>query len=364
MSRTAEDVSASLSSDGPTLDPTDAIADLLIGDNKSELDEVKDEETPIQTSNQDDDEESNEEQKADDDSEGEEEGTLEEIAEGDVTWEGVLGVSEDSLSFDEAGNVAGFKTKVNGEEQIVSAADLVAGYQNNKSFTGKSQAHAEVVKDFEVQKERVQQVYASKLESVNALSKHFEKQLIAEFDDVNWTQLRVENPAEYAALRQDYAAKASELQGIQEAINKDKESVNKQTSEDNLAKQQTYMQSQYDQMLVNNPEWSDEKTRDTARDGFKAFVKDSYGFTDGEWDSVFDARLIELVKDAKKYHDGAAVAGKKTLKPVPKFQKSRGKGVKRQASKLEKLTAASKKATGGQKRDLQQSAVAELLLGG
>ena len=79
---------------------------------------------------------------------------------------------------------------------------------------------------------------------------------------------------------------------------------------------------------------------------------------------MFDARLIELIKDAKKYHEGATVAAKKKQKPVPKFQKSRGTGVKPKTSKLEKLTAASRKAQGGEKRDLQQSAVAELLLGG
>ena len=78
---------------------------------------------------------------------------------------------------------------------------------------------------------------------------------------------------------------------------------------------------------------------------------------------MFDARLIELIKDAKTYHEGLKVADKKKQKPVPKFQKSRGGG-KPKVSKLDKLTAASKKAHGADKRELQTSAVAELLTGG
>ena len=143
MSKTAEDVSASLTESRPgeaTLEPVDKIAELLVGDDKSEDDDDKGEATQTQTSTQDADDESNDDEANDDDSkDGEEDTTLEAVADGDPTWESVLGVSEDSLSFDENGNVAGFKTKVNGEEQIVSATDLLAGFQNNKAFTTKSQ---------------------------------------------------------------------------------------------------------------------------------------------------------------------------------------------------------------------------------
>ena len=371
MSTTAEDISATVSLEGQNnrpgesgLDAADQIAELLVGKDP-EAEEAEGEETQTQASTQGEGEESNEGEAKGEEAEGEKDTTLEAVADGDdETWESVLGVKEGDLSFDEEGNINGVNVKVNGESSTISMSDMIAGFQNNKAFTTKSQAHADVVKEFEVQKGQVEQVYASKLEAVDALSKHFEKQLIAEFDKVDWDDLRVKDPAEYAAMRSDYSAKANELSGIQEAIKTDKEAATKESFEANQQQEQVYRAAQYETMLVNNPEWSDEKVRDTAQAAFKTFVKDTYGFTDAEWNWVGDARLIEMIKDAKKFHEGTAVAAKKRGNPVPKFQKSGGQGQKPKVSKLEKLTTAASKAKGSARRDLQQSAVAELLLGG
>ena len=361
MSTSAEDVSAALTPTGASLSETDQIAELLTGEDESVKEDEQEEVTPTEASTQEADEESNEDGEAED---GEEETTLEAVAEeGEVTWENVLGVEEGQLSFDEEGNPVGFNVKVNGEASTVPTKDLIAGFQNNKAFTQKSQEHAEAVKAFEVQKEQVEQTYASKLESVDQLTQYFEKQLIAEWDGVNWEELRQRDPAEYAAARQDYAARAGELQNIKDAIGADKESQSKEILEAQQAKAQAFLAEQHEQMLANNPEWSDKKVLEQAQTKFKSFVKDRYGFSEQEFDSVFDARLIELIKDAQKYHEGAKVAAKKIVKPVPKFQKSRGGGAKPAASKLDKLTAAASKASGAEKRDLQTSAVAELLMG-
>lgn len=356
MSTTAEDVSTTLGNSEPSVDATDEIAALLTED-ETESEDTKDEETQTEESTEDEsDDESNEE------AEGEET-ELEENADGESTWESVLGVTEDKLSFDEAGNVAGINVKIDGESSTVSVGDLIAGYQTNKSVTQRSQNLAEEKKTFEGQKEQMEQTYASKLQTVDALTSHFEKQLIAEFDGIDWETLRVNDPAEYAAARQDFAVKANELQNIQGAIKADMTQQTQEVTQAQNAKAQEYMRKQFDTMLIKNPEWSDEKVRLKAQADFKTFVSDTYGFTEQEFESVFDARLIELIKDAQKYHVGAKVAAKKKLKPVPQFQKSRGTS-KPAVSKLDKLTAASRKAQGSEKRDLQASAVAELLTGG
>jgi hypothetical protein len=362
MSTTAEDISTTLSEEfdksEPSVDATDTIAELLVG-TESDEDDKSDDEDQTTLSNL-SDEESDELSDAEDDEPPPGESS---DAEGDQTWEGILGVSDGDLSFDEEGNIVGFNTKVNGETETVSAKNLLVGYQNNKSFTQKSQAHAEEVKAFNIQKEQVEQVYTSKLESVDALVKYFEKQLIAEYDGINWEQLRSEDPAEYAASRSDFTTKATEIQRIQEAIQKDMGDQQAEKQRDLLVARQEHLKQQFDLMVVNNPEWSDEKVRNAAKAEFKTFVNEQYGFTDQEFETVFDARLIELIKDAKRFHEAAKVADKKRQKPVPKFQKSVGGKGKPKHSQLDKLTAASKKAKGANKRDLQTSAVAELLTG-
>lgn len=363
MSTTAEDISTTLSEDKPvepSVDKTDAIAELLIGEDESESEDKEGGESPTELSTQDDDEESNEDGDAEDEVEAKAD---DDVDADELSWGSVLGVSEDKLSFDEDGNLVGFVAKVNGEATTLTADELLAGWQTNKAVTTKAQTLAEERKAFEDEKEQVTGTYSTKLESVDALSKYFEKQLISEYDEIDWTALRNDNPAEYAALKADFQDRASEMKKIQEAIAKDRESEQQKQMEEFAESQKQYLKQQFDQMLENNPEWADEKVRNQAKSDFVNFVGENYGFTVEEFDSVFDARLIELIKDAKRYHEAKQVASKKRGKPVPKFQKSVGGSKRKTPSQLEKLTAASKKARGAAKRDLQASAVAELLTG-
>ena len=360
MSTTAEDVSTTLTQEErANLSSEEQIAALLIEEDESEREDDTGEETQTEASTQTEDEESDEataeseeqqQQAASDDDE-------------EVTWGGVLGLRDDQMSFDEDGNLNGFITKVNGEATTISAEELLAGFQNNKANTTKAQEHAEAVKNFEVQMEQNKQEYVSKLESVEALSKHFERQLIAEYDDINWAQLKDDNPAQYAAMRLDFQNKAGELQQILDALDKDKQAEFAKHQEGIFEKQQAYKKQQFDLLIQNNPEWADKTKRDAAQADFRTFVNEQYGFTDQEFDLVFDARLIELIKDAKRFHDASKVASKKRQTPVPKFQKSVGGEKPKSSNKLDKLTKAIPKARGAEKRDLQATAVAELLMG-
>ena len=297
MSKTAEDVSTTLDLDGsreePSVDATDQIAALLADDGDSETKDDEAEVTQPEASTTDEDEESNEESEAED---GDEDTTLETVADDEVTWESVLGVADGKLSYDEEGNINGVNVKVNGESSTINMEDLIAGYQTNKSVTQRSQAFAEEKKAFESQKEQVEQVYASKLSSVDALTKHFEKQLISEYDNVDWDQLRTSDPAEYAAARQDFSTKAGELQKIQDAIKTDQETQSTESIGKRNEAVNAYKQQQFEIMIENNPEWSDKEKLNTSKQLFESFVSDQYGFKPEEFDMVFDARLIELIK--------------------------------------------------------------------
>ncbi len=361
MSTTAEDISATVTPEGANLSDVDQIAELLAGEDETKDDEETGEETQTQASTDSEDEESNDESNAE--AEDQEQVAAADSEDEDLTWGKVLGISDDNLTFDEDGNLTGFQAKVNGEVITLTGEELLAGFQTNKAVTTKGQELAEARKAFEVEQEQAKQVYASKLESVDLLTKHFEQQLIAEYDGVEWDKLNAEDPARYAAMRLDFQQKAGELQRIQEAIQKDKATEIEAFQKDAVEKQNVYLKQQYDLMLEKNPEWQDKEVRDKAQASFRNFVSETYGFSDQEFDTVFDARLIELIKDAKRFHDGVKVAGKKRQNPVPRFQKSVGGKQRKTPSKLDKLTKAIPKAQGDQKRDLQASAVAELLMG-
>lgn len=350
-----------------SVDQSDAIASLLIGE--EDKDEAKEESVkPTEKASNDTEETSEDlegvEELTEKSTDDEEEPKIEaQSDDDDVTWEKVLGVEEGQLNFDEDGNLVGINTKIDGESSTVKIPDLIAGYQLNKAITQKSQALSEERKEFESLREQAVQTFKAKLDDADAMTQYLEKRLVTDFEGVDWEALRVNNPAEYAALRQDYASQAQELMEIKGLITSTKTEEEQKVAQANEAARQSYLKEQYDKMVDNNPTWISKEVFQKDMSGLREFCSDTYGFTEDDFKLVSDARIIELVKDASKYHSGQKLAEQKLKNPVPKFQKSVGTPSKK-VSKLQKLTNAAKKAKGEQKRDLQSSAVAELLTGG
>lgn len=338
--------------------PADEIASLLVNDkDETTAEDNNDEETLSEEST-----EEQEDNESSDDS-SEESGELDSNDESEVTWGKALGVNEDSLAFDEEGNISGVNVKVNGKLSTVEMSDLIKDYQGNKAYTEKSQGLANERRQFEDAKIAFERDANTKVEEATALADYLGKKLVGEFDGINWDQLRVENPAEYAAARQDYASRAQELQQITASLT-DKKNQSQAINQQAFQQQsQARLKAQFETMVDNNPTWSDDAALKKDMSGLRNFASNQYGFTDNDFASVQDARIIELIKDAKAYREGVKVATAKRKAPVPKFQKSTGKTRKR-TSKLDQLTKTAKAAKGSNKRRAQTDAVAELLLGG
>jgi hypothetical protein len=282
-------------------------------------------------------------------------------SETDTTWSKVLGVPEDKIILDDEGDFAGFKIKVDGKVDVVPAADLIAGYQNNKSNTQKSKALAEEKKQFyEVDKPRLLQEYGTKIKDAEALTSYLENSLVKEYQGIDWNNLRFQNPGEYAALVQDYNIRVDEIQKIKTATETVKQQETQKYQQEFGQKTQAYIQEQVQQAIEKHPEWQDTKKFKAALGDMQAFVTDTYGFSPQEFADVKDARILDLILDAKRYRAGKTIAEKKLAKPVGKFQKPTGQA-KATKSKLEQLTSKAKASSGYAKHAAETDAVAELL---
>jgi len=276
------------------------------------------------------------------------------------TWGSAIGVDDNLLSVDDSGNLAGFNVKVDGETSTVSASDLIAGYQSNKSNTQRGQQNASDRKKFEEVRDNAVVAYTKKLEDVDALTKYVHGTLTKEFDAVNWDELRRTDPAEYAALQNDFQRRNGEIQDVFAAIQSEKTEEETNISARTKEQLQSHLASQMDIIVQNNPEWND-KAR--MKEGFDTLQKgmSEYGYTPEDFAMIQDARVIEVLKDALKYRQGKQVAQKKITPKLPTYQKSTGKVVAKKDSKLDQLTKLAKKSKGANKRSLQDDAIAELL---
>lgn len=333
------------------LEAADEIAELLLG-------EESDEEA-VEASSDDIQEDETEEQEA------EAEVAESEIdqADEDVTWSKVLGVDDDKVVLDEKGNLVGLNVKVDGEVSTVGVKDLIAGYQTTQDYTRKTQALSAERKEFEQLRDQVVTDYNKKLEDVAKLSQYLQQTTLKPFELVDWQKLRVENPAEYAAMLQDYNLKQAEFQQIMQAIEHDRGNVMQQMQVQQQKQREEYLKANADRLLQVHPEWADKSKAAEAFKTLSEFAANTYGFSDSEFAEIVDARAISVLEDAMKFRQGQKLVEQKKAKSVPKFQKSTGKSVKR-ASKLDQLTKRAQSARGAQKRVAQADAISELLLNG
>lgn len=243
-----------------------------------------------------------------------------ELTEEDLTLAGYLGIDEDRLIVGEDGSVS-FNALIDGESKAVPLSELAKSYQLQGHVNNKSIALQNERKEFEEQRDTVAQALQVKLEQVSNMTKLVEDQLLGDFNRIDWDRLRVENPSEWSALRQEYAEKAQKIQQMQSQISTGQSELQQKAQQEMQIKQQEYMQDQLQKLIAENPTWSDVEVMKTETTAIKSFLTETYGFTEDDLQYVTDHRLVNVIKDALSFRKGKKAAEVKITKAVPKFQK-------------------------------------------
>lgn len=333
----------------------DQVADLLLGelDSSTQQDDGNDE---SQT------ESSTGEEVDANNQETEEEQESDENQESDLTWAKALGVDDNDIVLDADGNFQGVRTKVDGVESVVSLKEAISGFQFSKVVTQKSQALAEERKQFEELKTAVTQDYTKRIENATKLTELLANKFLEDYNSIDWQKLRQDNPGQYAALQQDMQGKRAELEAVFSALDTERTVQEQQATKEQQNSWAKHLQKQAEIAINDNPEWKDVNKFKDAMSSMQSFVSEAYGFTAEEFTSVYDARLLRLIKDAQAYRAGVKQINEKIVNKTPKFQQ--GSGPVKKTAKLDQLVKKAKTTTGYHKRAAETDAVAALLLGG
>lgn len=216
-----------------------------------------------------------------------------------------------------------YTIKVDGEEYEVNLEELKAGYQRQSDYTRKSQALAEGRKENEaIQSERIRleqerQMYANGLQML----KEQQSAKLQEFKDVDWENLKEEDPYAYMLKKDEYrdaqdkARNAAQQQQI----------VQQQQKQQEAQSRATFVQDQYSQLVNALPEWGNKES--TVKEDIRKFAISS-GYAPEEVDQLADHRSVLILKKAMEFDKltKKVAPKKKAIKKVPKVQKSgRGK---------------------------------------
>jgi len=254
----------------------------------------------------------------------------------DVSLATYLGLDDDQLQVDEESGKVTFNANIDGELKEVELPELVKSYQLEQFVHKKSEALSEERKVFETARDEQVGMINTHLESGEALAQFAAKQLMAEFDAIDMDALRAQNPAEWSAVQQEMQGRAQQIQNILGNIGVKRKEMMEAQQKEQMEKHQLFLKGQRDKLLEANPTWIDEKVREKDQGRIRKFVGEKYGFDDKEMNMVTDHRLMALIQDAEKYHNGKTAAKPNKDKKVPKYQKP-GQGNKRSTVKARQV---------------------------
>jgi hypothetical protein len=213
--------------------------------------------------------------------------------------------SEESEESEEQEQPQTFTVKVDGKEVDVTLDELQKGYSRTQDYTRKTQQIAEVRKQVEQETQAVRaerQQYAQLLGALQA-------QLQSSEPQVDLERLYNEDPIEW--VRQKEVLR--ERQEKAYAIQAEQQRLSYVGQQEQQRAMQEHLESQKDALLAALPEWKDPKKAKAE----KALVLESaksVGFSDDDLKSVYDHRLVLLLRKAAMYDQ--MVSKRQGIKPV------------------------------------------------
>lgn len=244
--------------------------------------------------------------------------TVDELAEG-------LGVDLDAVK------AIKIKTKVDGVEADVPLGEVIKNYQLNKALTDRSEALAHERKTLEEQARLYTADYQAKLQDLGSWQGILETRLREQVAAVDWQQLREEDPAEYAAKRQEYTERIAEIESMKASMESHRQALMQQQQQAYLTQIEQVVQENIKKLPNLIPEYKDEAFRKKDMADIKDYLV-KQGFSEQEVRTVFDARQVAIARKAKLYDQmQTSVDPKiKQIKDKPKFIKPTARDTKEQ----------------------------------
>jgi hypothetical protein len=186
--------------------------------------------------------------------------------------------------------------KVDGKTSQVPLKEVLKSYQLEQHVQQKSIAVSEAQKAWEAEQTQAKQALTQNLQTAQNLNQLARQQLLAEFKDVDWNRLRLENPLEWSVRNQDFQQKANALDAQLSQIQQFQQAQAQQVQQAQAAQ----LPKERDRMLEARPEWRDDKQFSAARSEISAYAQ-KLGFNPAELGSIFDHRYMLVLHDAARY---------------------------------------------------------------
>lgn len=186
--------------------------------------------------------------------------------------------------------------KIDGQEKQVPLQDVIKSFQLEGHVNNKSIELSNQRTQFEQERQAVRQLAQQQIQQNQALGQAALQMLNHDYAKVDWNALRVQNPAEFAAMQTEFQQRQGQIQNYLGQIQQ-------QTAQQAQVQQQNLQQSlaaENDRLMNLRPEWRDQKSFTKDREQMTQYAR-TLGFQDAELSQIFDHRYMLILHDAARY---------------------------------------------------------------
>jgi hypothetical protein len=222
--------------------------------------------------------------------------------------------------------------KVNGKEVQVQLSDALQTHRQvaaGDAYLADAKSKAKGIID---EANRSKDDFSESVATFGALLKNLEGEIDADVNSIDWATLRRDDPAEYAAKREEVRERKQRFDSLKaDALNSYKGAVGNQTAAANKARDEN-LPKEYATFLERVPEWKDEDRASVERESLALYLRDE-GYTENQiTQASYNGKLMALSVKAMRYDQSKSKsqAAKKKVVRVPKVMKP---GAKQAAAK-------------------------------
>jgi len=211
------------------------------------------------------------------------------------------------------------KTKVDGVESDVPLGEVIKNYQINKSLTDRSEQLAHNRKALEQAAEQFQQQRNAQLNQWQTWNQILESRLRDQVASVDWQQLRQDDPAEYAAKRQEFTERIAEVEQMKQQFAAQQQQAMYQAAAAHAQQFQKIVEENVKALPTIIPEYTNSEKMKAEMSDLQNYLGSM--FSPEEVNSVYDARHIAIARKAMLYDKMTSKTAPKIeqLKEKPKF---------------------------------------------
>lgn len=198
---------------------------------------------------------------------------------------------------DDEDEVELFTVTINGEEKQVSLEEALSGYQRQEDYTRKTQEVAETKKEAQERSAELNAQHEQFVQRAKMLDEVLNRDL-RPYMGINWEQLQMENPSEYAVKLQE----VQNLKAQKQALAQHVQQADLVQQQNQALATQEYVKAEYGKILNQFPEWKVEEKRQEHQAQLVEYGK-TVGYTESDLNSLIRAEDLLVLDKARKWDE-------------------------------------------------------------